>query len=220
MANVPRFQGLQEHGKSLDAGVVYAGQSLHADLTGPMGPVGIGGVKYVFVVADAWTRYVFAFPCKTEKDVPTLLIYLLERIRVHVTSPRGRVIKSLHTDNGSEFTNKKVTHYLQRRTIFHIRSAPGVHGSNGLVERHIRAIFEKVRTMLIPSGLPIFLWPEAVKHAAHLRNIVPHESIERNGKTRILKAVRKKVLNDESPDDSLSLPGTPPPAREPKRPSI
>ena len=69
VANVPRFQGLHEHGKSLDAGVVYAGQSLHADLTGPMSPVGIGGVKYVLVVVDAWTRYVFAFPCKTKKEV-------------------------------------------------------------------------------------------------------------------------------------------------------
>ena len=44
MANVPRFRGLYGHGKSLDVGVVHAGQSLHADLTGPMTPVGIGGV--------------------------------------------------------------------------------------------------------------------------------------------------------------------------------
>ena len=210
VANVPRFRGIYEHGKELDANVKYAGEAFHADLTGPM-VKGIGGMKYVLVVVDAWSRYVFAFPCKTKSQVPNLLVYLLERIHVHVTGPRGQRIKSIRTDCGSEFTNKKVAAYLAARSINHYFSVPGNKGSNGIAERHIQTVMTLARALLLPTDLPHFLWPEAVKHAAHLRNLVPHQSILKRAKHQILQAVRGTSLSVENLDFSRDGDSTPAP---------
>ena len=41
---------------------------------------------------------------------------------------------------------------------------------NGVAERLNHTLLERVRAMLHGSGLPKFLWGEAVKHAVYLKN--------------------------------------------------
>jgi len=41
---------------------------------------------------------------------------------------------------------------------------------DGISERLNCTLMEKVRAMLIASGLPIFLWGEALFHACYLKN--------------------------------------------------
>ena len=61
----------------------------------------------------------------------------------------------------------------------------GAHHQNGVAERHIRDITESARTMLLhathrwPKTITSNLWPQALKHAMNVRNVLP-----RKGKTQ------------------------------------
>jgi len=44
---------------------------------------------------------------------------------------------------------------------------------NGVAERGMRTRAERARALLLASGLPHFLWEEAMKHATWLQNRTP-----------------------------------------------
>jgi len=48
---------------------------------------------------------------------------------------------------------------------------------NGMVEREIQSVTQMARTMLLGSGLPKFLWDEAIKTAVFIRNRLPNSIV-------------------------------------------
>ena len=70
---------------------------------------------------------------------------------------------------------------------------PGEPQQNGVAERRNRTLMDMVRSMLSHSSLPVSLWMEALKTAAHILNRVPSKSVP---KTPIeLWTRRKPTLN-------------------------
>jgi len=61
---------------------------------------------------------------------------------------------------------------------------------DGVSKRLNRTLMEKVRAMLIASGLSIFLWGEALFHACYLKNQMSTKAL--NGRTPF-EAVTGKV---------------------------
>jgi hypothetical protein len=49
---------------------------------------------------------------------------------------------------------------------------------NGVAERGMRTRAERARALLISSGLPRFLWEEAMKHSTWLQNRLPRAALE------------------------------------------
>ena len=56
------------------------GESLHADVAGPIVPVGIGKAKYVLVVVDELTRFSWVFPMREKAQTARLLALLIQCI--------------------------------------------------------------------------------------------------------------------------------------------
>jgi hypothetical protein len=54
---------------------------------------------------------------------------------------------------------------------------PGDPQQNGVAERRNRTLMDMVRSMLSHSSLPMELWMEALKTAAHILNRVPSKSV-------------------------------------------
>ena len=66
------------------------------------------------------------------------------------------------------------------------------HQSNGLAERRIGLLNKGVRSCLLRSGLPHYLWVEAYLHVAHAQNLLPSHALFESrleGKKRILPDV-------------------------------
>jgi hypothetical protein len=88
----------------------------------------------------------------------------------------GKAIKILQSDCGGEFASAKFQSYLRSEGIQWQHSVAYTPEQNGRAERKNRTIFDTARTLLLQSGLPFFLWPEAVKTAVYLRNRLPSRS--------------------------------------------
>ena len=85
------------------------------------------------------------------------------------TAPHGR-IKSLRSDNGSEFKSNDFQRLLSDKGIRHETSAPYSPHQNGTAERNWQTLFEMARCMLIENNLPKSLWTYTVMTAAVIRN--------------------------------------------------
>ena len=60
-------------------------------------------------------------------------------------------------------------------------SAPYRQEQNGLAERHIQTLNNRIAAMIIGSGLPKAYWGEAALYAAYILNRTPRDSLD--GKT-------------------------------------
>ncbi|KAI3758565.1 hypothetical protein L6452_06132 [Arctium lappa] len=139
---------------------------LHMDLCGPMRTQSLGGKKYVLVIVDDYSRYMWVkFLCSKDETTEVLILFL-KTTQVKLQ----RQVKFLRTDNGTKFKNKIVDEYLESVGISHQFSAARTPQQNGVVERRNRMLVEAARTMLSQSDLLLFLWVEAVSTACHTQN--------------------------------------------------
>ena len=82
-------------------------------------------------------------------------------------------IKVVQSDRGGEFLSEQlISHQNQCRTVreLTIHDSPS---QNGVAEHGMRIRAERARALLIASGLPCFLWEEAMKHSTWLQNRTP-----------------------------------------------
>ena len=82
----------------------------------------------------------------------------------------GRKVKTLHSDNGGEYKSDLFLQFCWYHSIrqhFTVRETPQ---QNGVAERLNHTLLEKVRCMMMQSGLPRSFWAEALVYVSHLIN--------------------------------------------------
>ena len=65
-------------------------------------------------------------------------------------------------DNAREFILSEFQEYLDSEGIILEMTSPYLPSQNGVAERLNRTSIERARAMIINSGLPKFLWEEAI----------------------------------------------------------
>ncbi|GJV73252.1 ribonuclease H-like domain-containing protein [Tanacetum coccineum] len=87
-------------------------------------------------------------------------------------------VKVIRCDNGTEFKNKEMNQFCERKGIKREFSVARTPQQNGVAERKNRTLIEAARTMLADSKLPTTFWAEAVNTACYVQNrvlvIKPH----------------------------------------------
>ena len=83
-----------------------AGECYHADVAGPIHPLGTGGGMYILAVADEYTRYLHVIRMRRKIQAASLLAQLFERVRIQVIRSKHAGILRLHTDKGGEFNSR------------------------------------------------------------------------------------------------------------------
>ena len=125
------------HQGKLEGSATTPGESLHADVAGPIVPMGIGKAKYVLVVVDECNRYSWVFPMREKAQAAWLLALLIQRINTQTRPPGEPGVRRLHTDQGGEFKSTSLEKFCLWKGIIHTFTDRAQHQSNGLVERKI-----------------------------------------------------------------------------------
>jgi len=81
--------------------------------------------------------------------------------------------QALCIDGGREFGYKSLETWCTKRGTTVEVTAPYNPHQNGVSERSIGIVCQVARTMLIDSGLPLYLWPLATTMATEILNLVP-----------------------------------------------
>ncbi|KAH9103017.1 hypothetical protein AeMF1_020535, partial [Aphanomyces euteiches] len=131
-----------------------------------------------------YSRYTWAYPIQRRSD----LYQTYEQFRLDALSLFKRDIDvlshaqptdigTLRSDNAGEYEKlaRLITQKYHTRFTFSNAYSPQ---QNGVAERRIGILVQKIRAMLIEGSLPKFLWAAALDYAAWLVNILPSTSNE------------------------------------------
>jgi hypothetical protein len=163
--------------KESDTRATKYGERVHWDLWGPAMVKSLNGHHYVAAWIDNTTRETKLY--SQEKKSQTFNSY--KKDEAYIETQTSNQIKVCHSDRGGEFqSNDMMNHQDNKGTVreFTVHNSPP---QNGVVERGMRTRAEWAWALLIASGLPRFLWEEAMNHSTWLQNQLPAAALE--GKT-------------------------------------
>lgn len=149
---------------------------IHSDLCGPITPSTRSGNKYVFVLIDDHTRYMWTILLKEKSEV----FEKFKRFKTMVEAETKLKVQTFRTDRGGEFTSREFNEFCDREGVKRHLTAPYSPQQNGVVERRNGTLMEMTRSVLKHFRLPNYMWGEAMRHSAYILNRVA---------TRVLKHV-------------------------------
>ncbi|GJW02316.1 retrovirus-related pol polyprotein from transposon TNT 1-94 [Tanacetum coccineum] len=155
------------------------------DLCGPMRVESINGKKYILVIVDDYSRFIWVKFLASKDEAPDFIIKFMKMIQVRLNTP----VWNICTDNGTEFVNQTLRSCYESVGISHETSVARSSQQNGVVERRNRTLVEVAHTMLIYAKDPLFLWAEVVTYTQNQSIIWCH-----HGKTPF------ELLHDKKPD--------------------
>ncbi|CAI5999528.1 unnamed protein product [Closterium sp. NIES-65] len=153
-------------------------QTLHMDVWGPAPVRGQGHERYFLLVVDDYSRYTTVFPLRSKGVVTEVVIDWIREARLQLRRSFGSdfPVLRLHSDRGGEFSSRLLRDYCRAQGIRQTFTLPDSPQQNGIAERRIGMVMDVARTSMMHAAAPHFLWPFAVRYAAHQLNLHPRVS--------------------------------------------
>ena len=129
----------------------------------------INKCKYFLTIVDDHSRVVWTYlmPSKihTSSNIKTFCAY----VKNHFNT----TIKTIRTDNGTEFLNETLRSCFTTHGILHQTSCPNTPQQNARVERKHRHLLEMARAIQFQAYFPIHFWGYIILAATYLINRIP-----------------------------------------------
>ena len=149
------------------------GQIIHSDIWGPAQLPSMGGSMYYISFTDDYSRFrVLSFMQKKSEAFQCFKDYVMM-----VESSHGP-IQYIRSDNGGEYTSKQFREFCKERGIQQQLTVPYTPQQKGVAECSNKLLLDMARAMLLDSGLPKYLWAEAIATACYLHNRSPTVSVK------------------------------------------
>ncbi|RXW14669.1 hypothetical protein EST38_g11187, partial [Candolleomyces aberdarensis] len=146
---------------------------MHTDLGGPVTPQTPSGFRYWIIFVDDFTRYPWVFFLRDKSEAPAIIKRMHDDIHAYFNRKITKIRlcdgfeRTLRSDNGGEFVNRKLETYLRESGIHHETTAAYTPEQNGMAERMNQSVRNAATAMLVDSKLPKTLWSEAMSAAVH-----------------------------------------------------
>ncbi|GKB72968.1 putative ribonuclease H-like domain-containing protein [Tanacetum coccineum] len=141
---------------------------LHMDLFGPTFVSDLMNKKYYLVVTDDYSRFTWVFFLASKDETSGILKNFITEIENLV----DKKVKIIRCDNGTEFKNRVLNEFYEKKGIKREFSVARTPQQNGVAERRNRTLIKAARTMLADSKLPTIFWVEAVNTTCYVQNKV------------------------------------------------
>ncbi|GJY38245.1 putative ribonuclease H-like domain-containing protein [Tanacetum coccineum] len=161
---------------------------LHMDLFGPTFVSSLMNKKYCLVVTDDYNRFTWVFSLASKDETSDILKSFITQIENLV----DKKVKIIKCDNGTEFKNRVMNEFCEKKGIKREFSVARTHQQNGVAKRRNKILIGAARTMLADFKLHTTFWAEAVNTACYVQNRVlvvkphnktPMNSLEFDGKS-------------------------------------
>lgn len=148
---------------------------IHSDLCGPITPQTWDGMSYFATFKDDFTGFtqVYLLAHKSE------LLEVFRQYVAEVESKWNLKVHSLRSDRGGEYSSNQLIAWCKTKGIVRDLAPAKTPELNGTAERVNRTIVEKIRAMLISSGVDKNLWGECCYVSVFLANRSPHKNHEK-----------------------------------------
>ncbi|KAN0064416.1 hypothetical protein ACQY0O_002614 [Thecaphora frezii] len=146
-----------------------------ADIAGPYNYNGMNGSKYMLLIVDVRTRYLWLYTMSS----PRQTFAHFRKWYDEVASTCTWRLRTLQTEEGNDLCSIRLVDLYDALQIRHETFEPGhlQKEGMGIVKRAIRTIEDMVRPMLHGPALRKSLWAQAALYAAWLRNRLPTQAL-------------------------------------------
>ena len=170
-----------KYAKKIKKGAVRATgvlELIHTDICGPLNVKSMDGFDSFITFTDDFSQYGYIYPIRDRSEA-------LDKFKVfkaEVENQLNAKIKVVRSDHGGEYYGRHAPYgqilgpfakFLSENGIVAQYSMSGEPQQNGVAERRNRTLMDMVRSMLSHASLPVSLWMEALKTAAHVLNLAP-----------------------------------------------
>lgn len=162
---------------------------LQADLCGPITPATPSRNRYIFVIIDDHTRYMWTVLLKEKGEA----FSKFKEFKMLVEKETGKMIVTLQTDRGGEFISSEFKSYCDQHGIKRHLTAPYTPQQNGVVERRNRTLLEMTRSILKAMKVPNYMWGEAIRHSTYVINRVPTRALKNQTPYECLKNKKPSI---------------------------
>ena len=167
------------------------GDEIHSDLWGPAPVESINRKEYYVSFTDDHSRYTKIYFLYSKDE--TFECY--RAFEAWLSTQQNAKVKCLRSDRGGEYLSDEFSAYLKAAGTIRKLTVHDTPEHNGVSERLNRTIMENVRAMLHDSGLPKFLWAEAVAHAVYLKNRTWTRTLDDTTPFEILHGRKPNLVN-------------------------
>ncbi|KAG7533498.1 Zinc finger CCHC-type [Arabidopsis thaliana x Arabidopsis arenosa] len=147
---------------------------IHGDLCGPITPSTTAGNRYIFVLIDDFSRYMWTILLKEKGDA----FQKFKNFKSLVEKESESKIQTFRTDRGGEFVSSEFHSFCEDTGIKRHLTAPYTPQQNGVVERRNRTLMEMTRSVLKHMHIPNYLWGEATRHSTYLLNRITTRALK------------------------------------------
>lgn len=159
--------------KSKDKCTQSLSEIVYSDVCGPMRHASVAQKRYFVTFIDDKSNYCEVYFIKRKSEV----LIVFEQYKNEVETFTGEKIKSLQTDNSTEYCNLEFDAFLQKHGIKRRLTTPHTPQQNGVAERKNRTLVEMARCMMKQAGVPPHFWAEAIYNANYTRNRCPTSAL-------------------------------------------
>ncbi|GJS31762.1 putative RNA-directed DNA polymerase [Tanacetum coccineum] len=145
------------------------GDLIHLDLWGPYRVTSREGYRYFLTIVDDFSRAVWVYLLKSKDEV---FGYFVEFVNL-IANQFLKRIKTIRSDNGTEFINNKMEQFLKEKGIIHQTSCAYTPQQNGIAERKHRHLLNVARSLLFQGNIPLCFWTDCILTATYLINRLP-----------------------------------------------
>lgn len=162
---------------------------IHGDLCGPITPSTSGGNRYIFVLIDDCSRYMWIALLKEKSDA----LSKFKTFKYLVEKETKKRIETFRTDRGGEFVSHEFNAFCNESGIKRHLTAPYSPQQNGVVERRNRTLLEMTRSIMKHMAIPNYLWGEAVRHSTYLLNRIATRAVKDRTPYEVLREKKPNI---------------------------
>jgi len=134
---------------------------IHGDLCGSITPTTLAGNRYVFVIIDDCSRYMWTILLKEKSDA----FAKFKKFKSLVEQESGLKIQTFRTDRGGEFVSQDFDSFCDTHGINGHLTALYTPQQNGVVGKRNRTLMGMARSIMKHMHVPNYLWGEAIRHS-------------------------------------------------------
>jgi transposase InsO family protein len=118
----------------------------------------MNGCKYIFLIMDVYSSKLFISLHKTKDEIASSLIHSI----IQQQTQTNKILKRLHSDNGTEMKNDKVRKFLYDQGTMFTMCTPYTPQHNALIERKNRTVIEMIKSIMHHAKAYIRFYGEAL----------------------------------------------------------
>ncbi|KAG7599681.1 GAG-pre-integrase domain [Arabidopsis suecica] len=164
---------------------------IHGDLCGPITPPTAAQNRYIFVLIDDYSRYMWSVLLREKGEA----FKKFKIFKACIEQETGASIKTFRTDRGGEFLSQEFQEFCNSTGIKRHLTAPYSPQQNGVVERRNRTLMGMTRSIMKHMNIPNYLWGEAVRHATYLINRVATRTLIKQTPYEVFKSKKPNIAH-------------------------